>query len=486
MSALRDCQAEEARLMDHRFRKLRRRLNTVRRESLGYDRHSRRYWLAGLEDSSAVGAVTARACILIEPFLAEESLTGKGLERGVPRGEWDGWEYVEGPGGVEALLATLCATGLREGGLRERIEVLAAELKTQERAAFGVGGPRVGVLEGRYRDYLRCKDCGKVRQVPGPGGSACVEGGEGHPLVTCADVMEGEDACRAPEQEDAARWSEAGTCEWANPYPGWERRFSIGAGGGRSVTYNPRYTQVVEGGGAGGSYALRKVDMTRHCLPALLQSEDDVVRFRAINPDCKIDPWDFDFSTVGPLYGSAWLPPPPPPVVTEEEEVKEARGKAKKGKSGGKGKGKGKGKKDAVGGGEGAEGAEGAEGGVAAGEGSAVKKKKEEERIEGGFGAVFRVRDLSALSHAVRSCRRKMETQKGRAGPTVGEMFEESLLAPCNDSGGGGEEADRGGEVEEATGEVTVKCFPPPRGSPPAAPHTQAVRSCSGPGQGVV
>jgi hypothetical protein len=105
-------------VLAQRFRKLRRRLKTVRRECLGYDRHSRRYWLAGVEDVSAVGAMTAKVCLLIEPYSPEECVTGIGLDRAV-EGAGGDWQVVDTEEGLNKLVGGLSDVGRRERALKQ-------------------------------------------------------------------------------------------------------------------------------------------------------------------------------------------------------------------------------------------------------------------------------------------------------------------------------------------------------------------------------
>ena len=183
----------------------------------------------------------------------------------------------------------------------------------------------------------------------------------------------------------------------SNPMPGWERVCVSEAGGGVSVTYHIRNPELVHGGGAGGGQSLRKMDLSRLCLPALLACSQDVDRFLELNPGCSVRVNDFDFATRGPCYKSEWKAASPPQSPAKEEATVEAgigkgggmdmevegedeKKKKKKGKEGTPGKG-GKGKKGGKvkkGAKEG-DGEEGGEGEVDLGGEEKKSKKREEE-----------------------------------------------------------------------------------------------------------
>jgi hypothetical protein len=117
IAALRENQAEEGEVMEQRYRKIRRRMNSVRRECLGYDRHSRRYWLCGVEDTASIGSTVERTCIMIEPFSNEHCITGKNLQLVSGKGA-KGWEVVRTPQELKNLIETLSKRGIREYPLR--------------------------------------------------------------------------------------------------------------------------------------------------------------------------------------------------------------------------------------------------------------------------------------------------------------------------------------------------------------------------------
>lgn len=114
----------------------------------------------------------------------------------------------------------------------QRIEAVGKDLKK----GFGIGAfevavPPSRVMERRRLCYLRCVDCGKIRQVMDSGGAPLEEGeeGEGVAMSCCAEALrgagggEGEEGmlgCDAPVQDGVETWKDCCTSEWsASPLP---------------------------------------------------------------------------------------------------------------------------------------------------------------------------------------------------------------------------------------------------------------------------
>lgn len=67
---------------------------------------------------SSVGAMTAKVCLLIEPYMPEECITGSGLDKAV-EGAGRDWEVVDCEEALNRLVGGLSEVGRRERALKQ-------------------------------------------------------------------------------------------------------------------------------------------------------------------------------------------------------------------------------------------------------------------------------------------------------------------------------------------------------------------------------